>query len=66
MLLVSQPETMPSKKPRLTAVLPTELYEVVEKIATRDERSMSQMAAILIREALTAREIRDRQNTKNS
>jgi len=52
---------MPSKKPRLTAVLPPELYEVVEKIAMRDERSMSQMAAILIREALTAREISDRE-----
>ena len=61
----STPQTMPSKKPRLTAVLPSDLYKTIEKIAECEERSMSQMAAILIREALSARSL-DRTSGKKS
>jgi len=60
MLLVSPPQTMPTKNPRVTAVLPPNLYEVIENMAKTEERSMSQMSAILIREALSARGIGDR------
>ena len=60
MVLLSMPQTMPTKNPRVTAVLPPNLFEIIEKMAKTEERSMSQMAAILLREALSKRDTGDR------
>ncbi len=60
MLLTSHAQIMPTKNPRVTAVLPQYLYNAIEDMAKTQERSMSQMTAILIREALQARGIAER------
>lgn len=40
---------------RINVVLPDDLYEIVKTLADKERRSQSQMAAILIEEALTVR-----------
>jgi hypothetical protein len=55
---------MPTKNPRVTAVLPPNLFEIIEQMAKTEERSMSQMTAILIREALSKRDTSDRTTAK--
>lgn len=56
MVAVSEKSKLPSKfLRRITAYLHPELYSDLEKTATDDKRTISQMAAILIEEALKAR-----------
>ena len=66
MILLSMPPTMPTKNPRVTAVLPPNLFEIIEKMAKTEERSMSQMTAILIREALSKRDTGDHTTAQKS
>lgn len=47
--------SVPAKVPRVAVYLPDELYKLLEGEASQEERSLSQMALILIREALTSR-----------
>ncbi|BAY67215.1 hypothetical protein NIES22_73780 (plasmid) [Calothrix brevissima NIES-22] len=42
---------------RVNVVLPDEVYETVKNLAGTERRSQSQMAAILIEEALEARKL---------
>jgi hypothetical protein len=42
---------------KLSVVIPPEVFEVVEKLATKDSRSNSMMVVVLIKEALKARGI---------
>jgi predicted transcriptional regulator len=42
---------------RISVVLPDEVAEKLEQYATKERRSQSQMGAILIEEALQAREV---------
>lgn len=42
---------------KLSVVIPPEVFEVVEKLATKDSRSNSMMVVILVKEALKARGI---------
>lgn len=47
---------MPTKNPRLNVVLDTELYEMVEKIAKQEGKSMSIVAKELMEDALEKHE----------
>lgn len=47
---------MPTKNPRLNVVLDTELYELVEKIAKQEGKSMSVVAKELMEDALEKHE----------
>ena len=47
---------MPTKKPRLNVVLDTELYELIEKIAKQEGKSMSVIAKELMEDALEKHE----------
>lgn len=42
---------------RVNVVLPDEIYELIKDLAEAERRSQSQMAAILIEEALKARNL---------
>jgi predicted transcriptional regulator len=42
---------------RVNVVLPDDIYEVLKQLADNERRSQSQTAAILIEEALAAREL---------
>lgn len=42
---------------RVNVVLSDDLYELVKDLAEAEQRSQSQMTAILVKEALTAREM---------
>ncbi len=54
-MAISTPEAMATKKPQVTAYVEPEVNEALDKAATDDKRSRSQMAAILIEEALKMR-----------
>ncbi|MGK5089687.1 DUF6290 family protein [Bdellovibrionota bacterium FG-2] len=47
---------MPTKNPRLNVVLDAELYEMVEKIAKQEGKSMSVVAKELMEDALEKHE----------
>jgi hypothetical protein len=47
--------SVPTDKPKLTVYVETDVHESLGKEATKERRSMSQMAALLIEEALRAR-----------
>ena len=47
---------MPTKNPRLNVVLSDELYELVEKIAKQESKSMSVVARELMQDALEKHE----------
>ncbi|MBY0470729.1 ribbon-helix-helix protein, CopG family [bacterium] len=47
---------MPTKNPRLNVVLDSELYEVIEKIAKQEGKSMSVVAKELMENALEKHE----------
>jgi predicted DNA-binding protein len=47
---------MPTKNPRLNVVLDSELYEMVEKIAKQEGKSMSVVAKELMEDALEKHE----------
>ncbi|BDA71669.1 hypothetical protein CAL7716_058350 [Calothrix sp. PCC 7716] len=51
---------------RVNVVLGDAIYETVKNLAEVERRSQSQMAAILIEEALLAREIKAKQNKPSS
>jgi hypothetical protein len=48
---------LPTNKPKLAVYLDKPIDDVLSVLAEKEERSRSQMALILIREALTARGI---------
>lgn len=50
---------VPSKNPRVAVYLPNDLLKRLEIEAYKEERSLSQMALILIREALVNRDKTD-------
>jgi hypothetical protein len=41
---------------KTSIVVPTDLYEVIEKMAVDESRSVSQMMVVLLREAVQSRE----------
>lgn len=47
---------MPTKNPRLNVVLDTELYEMIERIAKQEGKSMSIVAKELMEDALEKHE----------
>ncbi len=47
---------MPTKNPRLNVVLDDELYEIIEKIAKQEGKSMSVVAKELMEDALEKHE----------
>jgi len=54
-MVVSANEGMATKKPQVTAYVRDQVNDALDKAALKDQRSRSQMAAILIEEALKAR-----------
>jgi hypothetical protein len=52
---------MATDKPQVTVYIPKELYPALVEKAEREERALSPMIAILVREALAERQ-RQRQN----
>lgn len=54
-MAVSTNQTMATKKPQVTAYVAEEVNIALDKAAADDRRSRSQMAAVLIEEALRAR-----------
>ncbi|KYC36376.1 hypothetical protein WA1_42460 [Scytonema hofmannii PCC 7110] len=48
---------------RVNVVLPDEVYELVKSLATGERRSQSQMTAILVEEALQARNLLQKSST---
>jgi predicted transcriptional regulator len=53
---VQTAQTVPSDRPRVTVRLEPEVADKLEALAERERRSKSQMAEILIEEAIKARE----------
>lgn len=47
---------MPTKNPRLNVVLDGELYDIIEKIAKQEDKSMSVIAKELMEDALEKHE----------
>lgn len=47
---------MPTKNPRLNVVLDGELYEIIERIAKQEDKSMSVVAKELMEDALEKHE----------
>ncbi|MBW4669689.1 MAG: ribbon-helix-helix protein, CopG family [Cyanomargarita calcarea GSE-NOS-MK-12-04C] len=50
---------------RVNVVLPDEVYEIVKNLAGTERRSQSQMTAILIEEALEARNLLQKSSLPN-
>lgn len=51
------PRTMPTSKPKVTVILDELLMGELKHLAEHEYRSLSQMAAVLIREAVEGRQV---------
>jgi hypothetical protein len=54
-MAISANGSMATKKPQVTAYVVDEVNAALDKAAAKEQRSRSQMAAVLIKEALIAR-----------